>query len=592
MPLNCTPFNPNFNPKSIAKRGPKPICLLSALEKHLENDELQQAVTLLPILARGGIRPSLHTYATLLHRCIRFKSITLARDVHLYLKITGFKKLIPSHTLLSNHVIGYLFETQQHNEARKLFDKMSARNVFSYNAMISGYAKMGMPLKAKTVFYKMGVGMRDVVSWNTVIIALARGGMWRDSVEFYVKMRKEFWGYNGYTFSGVLFACVRLGQLRLVEQLHGQTLVLGFTTNIVITSSLLDAYAKCQSIDVANGLFNELPNRDIQAWMTLVSGYIKGGDLVMAFKVFNNMPSKNLVSWSAMISGCVHCGRLVEALEMFRRMIGEGVQPDQFVISSGLCACASVASIKHGKQIHAYLIRRHFQPNVVVLSALIDMYSKCGDLEVSRRIFNGMPYYKRDTVLWNTMISAYGRNGRGLVAVELFKEMIRTGTVPNSNTFVSILTACSHSGLVAEGVHIFNSMSEDHCIIPNEEHQACFVDLLGRAGLLNEAKDWILKFPSRSNVLVWKALLGACRIHGNVEIGKEAAERLMELEPLLSASYVQLSNMYNDAGKWESAEKVRHLMNNRNVRKEQGVSSFGINNAIHSFETPDHPHKR
>ncbi|ONK71396.1 uncharacterized protein A4U43_C04F8120 [Asparagus officinalis] len=525
-------------------------------------------------------------------QCIRSQSpwaLSLARRLRLYLHVTGSKHIYPSTPFLSNHVISLYFILGRADDARALFDKMPTKNVFTYNSMIAGYAKLGMIAAARRVFDNMPV--RDLVSWNSMIIAFARNGQCRNAVDFYCKVRRSSFGYNPFTFSGLVTACVRFGDFRLTQQVHGQVLVVGlFSSNLVISSSLVDAYVKNGWLYDARRVFDEMMTKDVLCWTTLVYGYAKSGDLVSARRVFDEMPERNPVSWTALIGGYARFGFSLEAIDLFRRMMWEGFRPDQFTFSSGLCACASIASLKHGKQIHARLLRTRFRPNAVVLSSLVDMYSKCGDLEGGRRVFYKTPVNERDSVMWNTMMSAEGQHGNGKEAIRLFEEMVGVGTKPDENTFMVLISACSHSGLVTDGVKFFECMEETHGIVPQEEHYCCLVDLLGRAGHLEEAVKWISKMQYQSSARAWNALLGACRTHKNIKLGKEVASQLIEVDPLNSAPYVLLSNIYAGEGRWESVEKVRHQMEEKRVRKEHAVSWIEINNIVHSFEASDKLH--
>ncbi|KAK9287415.1 hypothetical protein L1049_015836 [Liquidambar formosana] len=472
-------------------------------------------------------------------------------------------------------------------EARRVFDKMSVRNLYSWNNMLSGYAKHGMIKPARRLFDKMPE--KDVVSWNTMVIGYAQSGGFDEALRFYRELRRSGIGYNDFSFAGILTVCVKLKEVELTRQVHCQVFVAGFLSNVVLSSSVVDAYAKCGEMGDARKLFDGMPARDVLAWTTLVSGYAKWGDMKSASEMFNEMPEKNPVSWTSLIAGYTRNGQGHMALELFTKMMGFRVRPDQFTFSSCLCACASIASLKHGKQIHACMIRTNFRPNTIVVSSLIDMYSKCGSLEVGWRVFNLMGN-KQDIVLWNTMVSALGQHGCGEEAMRVFDDMVRSGLKPDRISLVVILNACSHSGLVQEGLRFFESMTCDHGIVPNQEHYACLIDLLGRAGWFNEVMNQLEKMPCKPDERVWNALLGVCRIHGNIELGRKAAEHLIELEPQSSAAYVLLSSIYAALGKWESVEKVRHLMYERDVKKERAISWVEIENKVHAFTVSERLH--
>ncbi|XP_040993561.1 pentatricopeptide repeat-containing protein At2g21090-like [Juglans microcarpa x Juglans regia] len=574
-------FHTRPNKKHSVSNTP---CVVQSLLNLASGGHLSQAISSLELLFRKGLRLPSKTLSYLLQRCADSKSLRHAKWVHLYLKLTGLKN---STTFLSNQLIAVYFRCGDEVEARKVFDKMSARNLYTWNNMLSGYAKMGMIKPAKRLFDKMPE--KDIVSWNTMVIAFARSGCCDEAVRFYRELRRQSIGYNEFSFSGVLTVCVKLKELELTRQVHGQVLIAGFTSNVVISSSVLDAYAKCGEMGDSRRVFDDMSVRDVPAWTTLVSGYAKWGDMQSASEMFDRMPEKNPVSWTALISGYARNGLGYEALELFTKMNVLQVKPDQFTFSSCLCACASIASLKHGKQMHACLIRTNFRPNTIVVSSLIDMYSKCGSLEIGKWVFNLMGD-KRDVILWNTMISALAQHGHGEEAMKMSDDLIRSGVKPDRTTFVVTLNACSHSGLVQEGLKLFNSMTCDHGIIPDQEHYACLIDILGRAGRFDELMERLEKMPCKPGDRVLNAVLGVCRIHGNIELGRKAAEHLIELEPQSSAAYVLLSSIYAVLGRWELVEKLRKLMDERHVRKERAVSWIEIGNEVHAFTVSDRLH--
>ncbi|XAR72717.1 hypothetical protein NMG60_11019453 [Bertholletia excelsa] len=546
-------------------------CIVQSILDLCSKGQLRQAVESLDLLVCKGIRLDSGTLAFLLQQCANSRSLKEGKWVHLHLKRTGLKH---TNILLSNHLIHMYCECGTPAEARKLFDKMSVRNLYSWNNMLSGYAKSGMIRAGRKLFDKMPE--KDIVSWNTMVIAYAQIGYWEEALKFYRELRRSSIGINEYSFGGVLTVCVKLKELALTRQVHNQVLIAGFLSNVIIASSVVDAYAKSGEIIHARRLFDEMTIRDVLAWTTLVSGYAKWGDMKSANELFDAMPVKNPVSWTALISGYARNGMGYKALELFTEMMMFRIRPDQFTFSSCLSACASIASLKHGKQIHAYLIRTSLRSNTIVVSSLIDMYSKCGDLGAGRRVFDIMAD-KHDCVLWNTIISALAQHGHGEEAIQVYDDMVRSGVKPNRITFVVFLNACSHSGLVEEGLKYFQSMTNDHGIYPDQEHYACLIDLLGRAGRFNELMNQLESMPCKPDGLVWNALLGVCRIHGNIELGRKAAENLIELEPQSSAAYVVLASIYAALGKWESVAKMEFTF----------ISSYIV--AIHLSSPPFMP---
>ncbi|KFK23944.1 hypothetical protein AALP_AAs47289U000400 [Arabis alpina] len=566
----------------------RPICVArSFLSRHATKAELSQAVSRLESLTEQGIRLPFEVLASLLQHCGDTKSLKQGKWIHRHLKITGFKR---PNTLLSNHLIGMYMKCGKPIDACKVFDQMHFRNLYSWNNMISGYVKSGMLVRARVVFDSMPE--RDVVSWNTMVIGYAQSGNLHEALWFYRELRRSGIKYNEFSFAGILTACVKSREFQLNRQAHGQVLVAGFLSNVVLSCSIIDAYAKCGQMDCAKRCFDEMPVKDIHIWTALISGYAKLGDMQVANKLFCEMPEKNPVSWTALIAGYVRQGSGDQALDLFRKMIALRVKPEQFTFSSCLCASASIASFRHGKQIHGYMFRTNVRPNAIVISSLIDMYSKSGSLEASERVFN-LCNDKQDCVLWNTMISALAQHGLGRKALLMLDDMIKIRVHPNRTTLVVILSACSHSGLVEEGVRWFESMAIQHGIVPDQEHYACLIDLLGRAGCFKELMSKIKKMPFKPDEHIWNAILGVSRIHGNVELGKKAAEELIKLNPESSAPYILLSSIYADHGKWDSVEKLRGIMKTRNVNKEKALSWIIMENKVESFTVSDgwHPRK-
>nr|XP_048336796.1 pentatricopeptide repeat-containing protein At2g21090-like [Ziziphus jujuba var. spinosa] len=575
-------FRSSNKPKK--RNSTKAYCLVQPILDLLSQGHLSHALSSLELLVRKGIRLPSRTLAQLLRHCGNSRSLREGKWVHLHLKVTGLKH--PS-TFLANHLINMYFKCGDDVEARKVFDKMSIRNLYSWNNMLSGYAKMKRLKAARGLFDKMPE--RDVVSWNTMVIAYAQNGFADEALSFYRELRRLSIGYNEFSFAGVLTLCVKLKELALTRQVHGQVLVAGFLSNVVLSSSVVDSYAKCGEMEYARRLFDEMKVRDVLAWTTLVSGYAKWGDMKSASELFDKMPEKNPVSWTALIAGYARNGLGHEALTLFSKMVMFRIIPDQFTFSSCLCACASIASLKHGKSIHAFLIRTNFRPNTIVVSSLIDMYTKCGNLRAGCLVFNLLGN-KQDVVLWNTMISALAQHGLGEEAMQMFDDMVRSGVKPDRVTFVVILNACSHSGLVHEGLGIFKSMATEHHIVPDQEHYACLIDLLGRAGCFNELMDQLEKMPFEPGDQVWNAILGVCRLQGNIDLGRKVAEHLIKLDPQSSAAYVLLSSIYAALGRWELVEEVRHVMDKRHVRKERAISWIEIDNKVHAFTVSDRLH--
>jgi pentatricopeptide repeat protein len=294
--------------------------------------------------------------------------------------------------------------------------------------------------------------------------------------------------------------------------------------------------------------------------------------------------------WSAMITGYALSGNSREALKLFYQMQLTNMKPDLATVKSLVPACAHLAALQPGTWMHGYLIKSGFESDVSVGTALVDMYGKYGSIDMARKLFDIM--HERDVVSWSAIIAGYGMQGYGENALELFSQMQKTGLSPDHVTFVCVLSACSHAGLLDEGWQIFDSMVRDYDIMPSVEHYACMVDLLGRVGRLDDAEDFIKKMPLKPDAGVWGALPGACRIHCNVELGGRVAEQLFYLEPDNAGHYVLLSNMYAAAGSWDDVAKVRTMMKDKGLKMTPGCTLVEINNRVHQFIADDrsHPH--
>ncbi|ONK77427.1 uncharacterized protein A4U43_C02F6420 [Asparagus officinalis] len=351
--------------------------------------------------------------------------------------------------------------------------------------------------------------------------------------------------------------------------------------SLIMGNVFVDGYGKCGDAEFARKVFDGMGERDVVTWTSLVGGYARAGRVEEARRVFDEMPVRNEISWTAMVSGYEQNGEEERALELFREMVGEGVGPTPFTLVSVLSSCARLGLIGRGKQVHAYTARRtHFNSNIFTCNTLIDMYSKCGDVESASAVFHSMN--ERDVISWNSMVTGYAHNGLGTQSLAIFERMIEGGVSPTHVTFLSVLSACSHAGLVSEGRQFLNVMKERYNVCPSSEHYAAFVDALGRKKKMEEAVELIDSLHS-SNVGIWGALLGACQVHGDLKLGQRAAETLFALEPDNGARYVTLSNIYSAAGRWEEAKRIRVVMKKKGLRKDAGHSWIEVRSAKHVF---------
>ncbi|XP_057863845.1 pentatricopeptide repeat-containing protein At2g13600 isoform X2 [Cryptomeria japonica] len=473
-------------------------------------------------------------------------------------------------------------------------------DVYLGSALVDMYAKGGSIEDARQMFDEMPE--RNVVSWNGMIAGYDQNGFSYKALELFVQMLKEDDGIvmpDQFTVATVVSACASLSDLALGMQIHCYLIKNdSIVWDVFVGNALVDMYAKCGRVDLARQMFDKMPERDVISWTALIAGYAKSANFKEAQEVFDQMPQRNVISWNAIIAGRAQNGHCEEAIGLFRKMKREGIYPTHYTFANVLSACASLATLELGEQVHSHIVKAGFQfktgfdADVFVGNSLVDMYAKCGSIIKARLAFDKL--HDRDGVSWNAMIVGYAQNGYGKEALEVFEQMLQEGMTPDRITLVGVLSACSHAGLVDEGRNYFSSMSQDHCITPLSEHYACMIDILGRAGHLNEAEKIIKSMPFEPDSITYGALLAACRIHGNVELGRWAAEHIFELDPQNSGPYVLLSNLYADAGRWDDVDKVRKLMKDRGVQKKPGCSWVEVNSKVHIFTAEDtsHPQAR
>eukprot|EP01018_Ginkgo_biloba_P011245 Gb_34297 [translate_table: standard] len=572
-------------------------------------------------MQRAGLQPDNFTFPFVLKACATLSALQKAEEIHYHIMRSGLE----SDIFVGNSLVTMYAKCGKIEFARKLFDKMPKRDAASWNAIIAGYVQNGCANEALTFFNRMQLSelrpdrvtivsvlpacaallalqegkeiheysiknryvsdvfvdtalidmyakcgsldiarqlfnrmpKRNVVSWNAMIAGYSQNGYAEEALMLFHQMELADVNPNKVTIVSVLPACAALLSLQEGKEIHNYTRENGFESDLCVGNSLIAMYAKCRSIETARHVFDKMPERDV-------------------------------FSWTAMIAGYAQNGYAKEALTFFHEMQLAGIKPDSVTMVSVIPALAHLAALQQGKLIHAYSIRRQFDSDVILETALIDMYAKCGNIEIARQVFDKMS--EINVVSWSAMIAGYGMHGRGEDAIALFSQMQEIGMKPDHITFTCLLCACSHAGLVDEGWKYFDCMSQDYEITPSVEHYACMVDLLGRAGHLDEAQNFIRNMPFEPSARVWGALLGACRIHHDIELGECVAERLFDLKPDNDGIYVLLSNIYATAGRWDDVAKVRTMMKDRGLLKTPGCSFIEVNNTVHAFLVGDRSH--
>lgn len=436
---------------------------------------------------------------------------------------------------------------------------------------------------ALQVFYR--IPKPDVFLYNTIFNGyLVTTGINVDILlQLYSKMLHRSVCPNHFTFPTLLRACCVLGAAEEGKQLHAHVFKFGHGDDAVSQNNLIHMYVNYGHLEKARRVFDRMPAPDAVSWTTLISGYARWGRMDDARRLFLTLEtswqgkSQPSAVWNAMIAAVVQSNRFQEAFALFARMREEEVALDKYVAATMLSACAALGALEQGEWIHGYIERSRMEADGKVATSIIDMYCKCGCLDKALHVFNALE--EKGISSWNCIIGGLALHGCPEVAMELFEEMERgqrTHPRPDAVTMVNVLTACAHAGLVAKGRWYFRHMVEAYGMEPGLEHYGCMVDLLGRAGLVEEAKKLIQEMPVAPDAAVLGALLGACKIHGEVELGAEVGKQLLEMEPENSGRYVLLSNLFASAGRWGDVAGVRKLMEEREVKKTPGCSTVQL----------------
>lgn len=474
--------------------------------------------------------------------------------------------------------------------ARRLFDDMADRDELSWTTMITGYVRIN-DLDAARKFLD-GMTEKLGVAWNAMISGYVHHDCCHEALQMFRKMHTIGVQEDEFTYTSVISACSNGGLFKLGQELHAYILRREAEPtpdcSLSVNNALITLYYRCGKVDEARQIFNKMPVRDIVSRNAILSGYVNAGRIEDARSFFREIPDRNLLTWTVMISGLAQNGFGEEAMKLFNQMRSEGLEPCDYTFAGAITSCAVLGALEHGCQLHAQLICLGHDSSLSAGNALITMYARCGVVEAANSVFLTMPYV--DSVSWNAMIAALAQHGQGVQAIELFEEMLKEGIEPDRITFLTVLSACSHSGLVKEGSRYFDSMCVSYGITPGEDHYARMIDLLCRAGKFSEAKDFIESMPFEPGAPIWEALLAGCRIHGNMELGIQAAEQLFELMPQHDGTYILLSNMYANEGRWVDVAKVRKLMRDRGIKKEPGCSWIEVENKVHVFLVDDTKH--
>lgn len=694
--------------------------MVSMYAKHNYNEE---ALTLFSQFRRScSQKPNEYILASVIRACTKLGGISQAQEVHGFIIKGGFLQDLYVGTSL----IDFYAKHGDIDEARLVFDGLKVKSSVTWTAIIAGYSKQGRSEVSLKLFSQMretdespdryvissvlsacsileflgggkqihayvlkrGIDMdvsvvnglvdlylkchkvktgrtvfdqmvdKNIISWTTMIAGYMQNSFDWEAIKLFLEMANIGLKPDAFACTSILTSCGSLQNLEMGRQVHSYTIKTNLENDSFVKNGLVDMYAKCDSLTEARKFFDLMAGSNVVSYNAMIEGYCKREKLYEALDLFREMRlcslsptlltfvsllgvcasllhltltnqihgtiikygvsfdifagsalidvyckcscagdarlvfeethEKDIVVWNAMFSGYAQQSENEEALKLYKDLHMSRIRPNEFTFAAVIAATSNLASLQHGQQFHGQVIKMGFNVDPFVTNALIDMYAKCGDIEEARRAFSSTSW--RDLACWNSMISTYAQHGEAEDALRMFECMIKEGIMPNYVTFVGVLSACSHAGLVDIGFHYFKSMSQFK-IEPGTEHYVCMVSLLGRAGRVYEAKEFIEKMPIKPAAVVWRSLLSACRFTGHVELGTYAAEMAISSDPTDSGSYILLSNIFASKGMWIDVKRVREKMDTSGVVKEPGCSWIELNNEVHMFIARDTSHR-
>ncbi|XP_022720069.1 pentatricopeptide repeat-containing protein At3g12770-like [Durio zibethinus] len=601
---------------------PKPILCNSMLNGYLRNKCYKETIELFDLMCSFHLGFDSYSCNFVLKACMELGNFEKGREV---IK-RAVDRRVDGDRFLGSSMISFFMKFGDFNGARRVFNRMVERDVVCWNSMIGGYVKGCYYVEAFDLFLKMilygvrpsaitmvslvqacggmrnlelgkcvhgfvlglGIGSdvlvltalidmyskmgehksarlvfdsmpaKNLVSWNVMISGYVQNCLVHESFDLFRKLVITGAGFDSGTIISLLQGCAQVADLESGKVLHGYIFRRGLNMNLILSTAIIDLYSKCGAIKEATF-------------------------------VFEGMKERNVITWTAMLVGLAQNGHAEDAIKLFGQMKEEGVAANSITLVSLVHSCAHLGSLKKGRSVHAQLFRHGYAFDVVNRTALIDMYAKCGKINYAERVFKDGSLFK-DVILWNSMITGYGMHGQGHEALDIYSRMLEEGLKPNHTTFISLLSACSHSGLVKQGRSLFLSMESDHNIRPTEKHYACYVDLLSRAGHLEEAGALIKQMPFQSSGEVFEALLSGCRTHKNIDIGIKTADYLLSLDATNAGIYVMLSNIYAEARRWDAVDHIRGLMRRRGLKKTPGYSLIEVGKQVHTFFAGEDSH--
>ncbi|CAI8595932.1 unnamed protein product [Vicia faba] len=595
------------------------------LKGYAKNSTLCDSFKFYNRMQKDEVKPVVYDFAYLLQLCGKKLELERGREVHGQVIVNGFE-----YNLFSMiGVMDFYVKCGEIDDAYKVFERMSEKDLVAWTSLVAGFAQTGFPRRALDLFFQMqeagekadsvtlvsvlpavadikdlrigkaihgyalrlgyeskvsfmnallymyfecgceriarlvfeGMSSKCIVSWNTMIDGYAQIGKSEEAFATFLKMLDEGVEPTRVAVMAALHACADLGNLERGKFVHNLVIQMKLDFEVSVMNSLISMYSKCKRVDAASS-------------------------------IFDNLKKKTNVTWNAMILGYAQNGYVNEAISLFCMMQSQDIKLDCFTLVAVITALADLSVNRKAKGIHGLAVRTFMDNDVFVATALVDMYAKCGAIQTARKLFDMMQ--ERHVITWNAMIDGYGTHGLGKEALDLFNDLKKEAVLPNDTTFLSVISACSHSGFLEEGLCFFQSMKEDYGLKPAMDHYSAVVDLLGRSGKLDDAWNFIQEMPIKPGITVLGALLGACKIHKNVKLGEKAADKLFELDPDEGGYHVLLANMYASASMWDKVAKVRTAMEKKGLQKTPGCSLVELRNEVHAFYSgsTNHPQSR
>lgn len=511
------------------------------------------------LTAHTSLISSLTQFRSLVRACARNSSLDTGKKLHATLIVTGL---------------------------------ISLPNLFLRNALLQLYSACGHVSYARKVFDEIPHSHKDSIDWTTLIGCCARHGVPQKALSFFVDMRKNGKVVDEVAAVCVFNACARLADVNFGLQGHAGIVKSGLYNMIKVCNSVTDLYVKCGLLGEAKRVFEEMKEHSVVSWTVVLEGVVKLEGVENGREVFDRMPEKNEVAWTIMIVGYVEKGFTCDAFSLLNVMVFDyGFQLNYVTLSSLLSACSLSGDVGLGRWVHTYAVKLMGREdmNVMVGTSLVDMYAKCGRMSTALKVFEYMP--RRNVVAWNAMLGGLAMHGQGKLVVNMFPCMVKE-VKPDAMTFMSLLSACSHSGLVEQGWQYFHSLESVYSIKPEIGHYACMVDLLGRTGHLEEAFGFMKKMPIPPNEVVLGSLLGSCHVHGKLKLGEQMMKELVQMDPHNTEYHILLSSMYALSGKQDKAESLRQVLQKRGIKKIPGMSSIYVHGKLHQFSAGDKSHLR